>query len=53
MQRHIIQQIIDATPVGRLGQPADITPALAFLVREDADFITGATLNVNGSGYMA
>lgn len=49
----IVQQIIQATPVGRLGQPADIARAVAFLVGEEADFITGATLNVNGGGYMA
>lgn len=49
----IVQQIIQATPIGRLGQPADIARAVAFLVGEEADFITGATLNVNGGGYMA
>lgn len=49
----IIQKIIDATPVGRLGQPADIARAVAFLVSDDADFITGATLNINGGEYMA
>jgi len=51
--KDIVQQIIDATPVGRLGQPPDIARAVAFLVSEDADFITGATLNVNGGSYMA
>jgi glucose 1-dehydrogenase len=35
-------------PWGRLGQPADIAKAVAFLVSDDADYITGATLRVDG-----
>lgn len=38
-------------PWGRLGTPEDIGKAAAFLVSEDADYITGATLRVDG-GYM-
>ncbi|MDF1775992.1 MAG: acetoacetyl-CoA reductase [Rhizobiaceae bacterium] len=50
---NIIQQIVAATPVGRLGQPADIARAIAFLAADHADFITGSTLSVNGGEYMA
>jgi 3-oxoacyl-[acyl-carrier protein] reductase len=39
-------------PLGRLGQPADIAAAVAFLCSQDAAYITGETLNVNGGMYM-
>ena len=39
-------------PWGRLGQPEDIAKAAAFLASDDADYITGSTLRVDG-GYMA
>ncbi len=40
-------------PVGRLGQPADVAAAVAFLASADAAYITGETLHVNGGMYMA
>lgn len=40
-----------AIPWGRLGTPADIAAAVAFLVSDEADYITGATLRVDG-GYV-
>ncbi|MEM7468069.1 MAG: SDR family oxidoreductase [Pseudomonadota bacterium] len=42
------QAIIDQTPLARLGQPADVANAVAFLASDEASFITGQTLNVNG-----
>ena len=39
-------------PVGRLGRAEDIARSVAFLVADDADFITGATLSVNGGQHM-
>ncbi|MBM3221997.1 MAG: SDR family oxidoreductase [Candidatus Rokubacteria bacterium] len=36
------------TPLGRIGQPRDIAPAVAFLASDDARFITGHTLTVSG-----
>lgn len=43
---------IDATPLGRLQTPDDVARAVAFLVSEDARFITGEALSVNGGAYM-
>jgi len=39
-------------PLGRLGQPADIAGAVAFLCSADGAYITGETLHVNGGMYM-
>ncbi|HEX3949307.1 MAG TPA: 3-oxoacyl-ACP reductase FabG [Steroidobacteraceae bacterium] len=39
-------------PLGRLGQPADIAAAVAFLCSSGAAYITGETLHVNGGMYM-
>jgi NAD(P)-dependent dehydrogenase (short-subunit alcohol dehydrogenase family) len=36
------------TPLGRVGQPADLLGALAFLVSDESSFVTGQTLLVNG-----
>jgi 3-oxoacyl-[acyl-carrier protein] reductase len=44
----LLQQI----PVGRLGAPADIAHAVAFLASPQAGYITGTTLHVNGGMYM-
>jgi NAD(P)-dependent dehydrogenase (short-subunit alcohol dehydrogenase family) len=39
-------------PMGRLGEPAEVAEAIAFLVSDQASFITGAILPVDG-GYLA
>jgi NAD(P)-dependent dehydrogenase (short-subunit alcohol dehydrogenase family) len=46
------QRILDRTPMGRWGEPADVAGAVAFLAGPDAAFITGAVLPVDG-GYLA
>lgn len=43
-----VQAIIDATPVRRMGKPEDIAAACAFLISEEAGYITGQILGVNG-----
>jgi NAD(P)-dependent dehydrogenase (short-subunit alcohol dehydrogenase family) len=42
------EDLLQLTPVGRLGQPADVADAIEFLCSEHASFITGATLTVDG-----
>ena len=44
--------VAHSTPLGRQGQPADIAAAVAFLCSDDASWITGQTLNVNGGMPM-
>lgn len=43
-----VDQLIAQTPLGRLGQPADIAAAVAMLVSEDAGWVTGQHLRANG-----
>ncbi|MEO5832136.1 MAG: 3-oxoacyl-ACP reductase FabG [Nakamurella sp.] len=42
------QAVMTANPLGRAGQPADIAGAVAFLCSDDASFVTGHLLDVNG-----
>jgi acetoacetyl-CoA reductase len=48
----VLDQIIAGIPVGRLGMADEIARSVAFLAAEDAGFITGATLSVNGGQYI-
>jgi acetoacetyl-CoA reductase len=48
----VLTKIVAKIPVGRLGQPQDIARAVLFLVADEAGFITGATLSVNGGQHM-
>jgi acetoacetyl-CoA reductase len=48
----VLAKIVAKIPVGRLGQASEIARAVAFLVSEDAGFITGSTMSVNGGQYM-
>ena len=47
-----LAKIVAKIPVGRLGQASEIARAVAFLVSEDAGFITGSTMSVNGGQHM-
>jgi 3-oxoacyl-[acyl-carrier protein] reductase len=46
------QRMIEETPLKRMGTPEDIAAAVKFLVSEEASFITGHVLDVNGGIYM-
>ena len=39
-------------PLGRLGTPADIAAAVVYLAAEEAGWVTGATLHINGGMAM-
>jgi acetoacetyl-CoA reductase len=49
----VLQKIIATIPVGRLGKAEEIAKAVLFLAGDDAGFITGATITVNGAQYIA
>jgi 3-oxoacyl-[acyl-carrier protein] reductase len=46
------EQMAAIIPMKRMGTPADIARAVTFLLSEDAAYITGQTLSVNGGMYM-
>jgi acetoacetyl-CoA reductase len=46
------KSILPLIPVGRLGEPEEIARAVLFLAAEEAGFITGAALSINGGQYM-
>ncbi len=45
-------KLTEAIPLGRLGQPSDIASAVLYLASEEAGWVTGATLHVNGGMAM-
>ncbi len=48
----VLEKIVGTIPVGRLGKAAEIAACVSFLAREDASFITGSTVTVNGGQYV-
>jgi len=48
----VLEKIIATIPVGRLGYASDIARAVQFLVADEATFITGSTLSINGGQHM-
>jgi len=44
---------VAATPAGRLGRPEEVAAAIAFLASDDASFISGASLVVDGGWSVA
>jgi acetoacetyl-CoA reductase len=49
LEKNILPQI----PVGRLGEPEEVARCVVFLASDDAGFITGSTMTVNGAQYLA
>jgi 2-hydroxycyclohexanecarboxyl-CoA dehydrogenase len=47
-----LDQVVARAPLGRLGTPDDIAGACAFLCSEEAGYITGQQINVNGAWYI-
>jgi acetoacetyl-CoA reductase len=48
----VLEKIIRRIPVGRIGHAEDIARAVVFLVADEASFITGSTISVNGGQHM-
>jgi acetoacetyl-CoA reductase len=48
----VLEKIVQRIPVGRLGEARDIARGVLFLIADEADFITGSTLSINGGQHM-
>jgi acetoacetyl-CoA reductase len=48
----VLQKIIARIPIGRLGRAEDIARGVVFLTSDDAEFVTGSTLSINGGQHM-
>ncbi|MCA1749057.1 MAG: SDR family oxidoreductase, partial [Sphingomonadales bacterium] len=48
----VLEKIVARIPVGRLGQAEEIARGVAFLCGEDAGFVTGSTMSINGGQHM-
>ncbi|HWW57800.1 MAG TPA: acetoacetyl-CoA reductase [Sphingopyxis sp.] len=48
----VLEKIVAKIPVGRLGQADEIARGVAFLCSEDAGFVTGSTMSINGGQHM-
>jgi acetoacetyl-CoA reductase len=48
----VLEKIVAKIPVGRLGKAEEIARGVAFLCSDDAGFITGSTLSINGGQHM-
>jgi len=49
----VLEGIVGAIPVGRLGAADEIGRLVAYLASDHAAFMTGETININGGQYMA
>ena len=48
----VLEKIVAKIPVGRLGQASEIARGVSFLCSEDAGFVTGSTMSMNGGQHM-
>ena len=48
----VLEKIVARIPVGRLGHAEEIARGVAFLTSEDAGFVTGSTMSINGGQHM-
>ena len=52
LDERMVASLLDAVPIGRMAQPHEIAAAVAFFASDDASYITGASLAINGGMYM-
>lgn len=53
IQEDVRQSIVNALPSGRMGQPEDIARVVMFLIADEADYINGAMIPVNGAQFCS
>lgn len=53
MNTSVLDSIVKSIPAGRIGTVEDIARGVLFLIADDADFINGTTLHINGGQYLA
>ncbi len=49
---NVLEKIVQRIPVGRLGEAHEIARGVLFLVSDDAGFVTGSTMSINGGQHM-
>jgi acetoacetyl-CoA reductase len=49
---NVLEKIVARIPVGRLGKAEEIARGVAFLVADEAGFVTGSTMSINGGQHM-
>jgi 3-oxoacyl-[acyl-carrier protein] reductase len=52
ISKEIMDKILAQIPLGRLGKPSEVAGAVAYLVSEDGDYITGQVVDINGGLYI-
>ncbi len=52
LPEEVKKKFIEATPISRLGKPEEVAAAVAYLASEEAAFVTGTVLRVNGGLYV-
>ena len=53
IRKDVLDKLIAGIPIGRLAQPEEIASLVAFLTSEEAGYITGANIAINGGMYMS
>ena len=46
------QSVVEQTPLGRIGRPEEVAAAVVFLASEEASYITGQVVRVNGGMHV-
>jgi acetoacetyl-CoA reductase len=49
---NVLEKIVARIPVGRLGRADEVARGVVFLVSDEAGFVTGSTLSINGGQHM-